>query len=303
MTTSATPPSRRRPPARRPDRGRRSPGAVAASLAVHGALVALLGHALTQPSPYLALLGRLAPPPQAERVTYVQPQRAAAPLPEPEGGGDGRPAAPPVPRPSAPLRTPDAIAPPAPDAAPTVEPSAAPRPAAPGRGTGQGSGVGELTGPAAGLRPTYTGGAVWLRPGDPTLERPTLADSLDDVVMRDLARIRDSLTIEAMRRSPDDWTFQRNGQRYGLTRDYLHLGKISIPTPLLGLIPMRQQGNPVAAQRNRALNEMGAESRDQARRMEDAFNVDARIAEIRKRRDAERAARRGRAAGNGGGPP
>ena len=82
---------------------------------------------------------------------------------------------------------------------------------------------------------------------------------------------------------------------------FIHLGKVSIPTVVLGLIPIRQQANPIARDRARRLEPMNEESRVQGRRRQDDSDVKARIAAIRERKERERAERRAAGTAAGGG--
>ena len=287
-----SPPRRERPAG--PRHARRSPGAIVASVVVHAGLVLLFAQAIGVTRPLTALF--TAPRPVAEAVTYVEPRRLP-PAPEPEGGGDGRPAAS-APRVVAPVATPDAIPAPEPDARPVAEPTAAPAlppstDGAAGRGTGSGTGVGALTGPAAGLRPSYTGSVVWTRPCLAHECPTTYAERLDSVVAGDLAAVRDSMVRAAGARRPGDWTFERDGQKWGMDEQYIRLGKISIPTAVLGALNFGgAQANPTAMQRQRVLEPMYAESREQGMRRQREATFDDVVRSIRERKDRERAARR-----------
>jgi len=291
--TGATPArARRRAVARAP----RSPGAVAASVVLHGALTLFLVQALRLPAPLAGLFTRAPIERPLERLTYVRPVDPGAPAPEPRVAP---PAAQPLPAPAAVSR---GAAPPrlvAPVVVPDgVAPATSATPAAPtreddGRGVVGGAGAGSLTGAAAGLRPTYTPSVVWRRPLF-DYETPTsLEERLDSAVHGDLAAVRDSLLRESLRRRPGDWTFQRNGRTYGMDERFIHLGPVSIPTALLGLLPLQQQANP--SQLDRRALQMGAESREQGMRRAVEDNFEARVQSIRERRERERAERRARA--------
>jgi hypothetical protein len=290
---------------------RRSPGATLVSLALHGVLAVVLGRALEIHAPFVAFFARDVAPPAAERVTYVATR--VAPSPEPEGGGDGRArtpgAAPPAPRLMAPPTVPTGV----PDAPPAAEPAPA-APAAPervpgdataGRGLGQGSGVGDLTGPAAGLRPTYTGPTVWQRPESPYAHPVGVAEKLDSMIAGDLGAVRDSIAAAEQMRKPGDWTFERNGRTYGIDQRFIRLGKFSLPTAILGLLPLNQQANPSELERGRRLGPEYAESRAQGlRRAADEEFKDV-VKSIRERKERERNERRARVAAQGRvtGPP
>ena len=299
----ATPPRRRAAP-RRPAGARRSPAAVAVSVALHGALAVAMAHALRVPAPFLAFFARDRAVAVPERVAFVEARAPLPPSPEPVRG-DGRPTAAPPP-----VAAPSPVAPdepPAPSEAPSEAPTAPTSEGAPeerspeaGRGTGTGGGAGGPGGALAGLRPTYTGpSAIWARPGWVHGSPATVADRLDSLVAVELLGVRDSLLRESQRRRPGDWTFERDGRKYGMDQSFIHLGRVSVPTALLGLVPIRQQANPIARERQRHQDALGAESRAQARRRQDDADVKARISAIRERKERERAERRAGAASSG----
>jgi len=43
-------------------------------------------------------------------------------------------------------------------------------------------------------------------------------------------------------RSPRDWTFERNGEKYGLDSSYLYLGRFKIPSAVLAALPFNFGG-------------------------------------------------------------
>jgi hypothetical protein len=116
---------------------------------------------------------------------------------------------------------------------------------------------------------------------------------------------RDSLdslnVLRAMGATTASWTKKdANGGTWGMDASGLRLGKVTIPSALLGLLPMGAQqamsGNPTTMERNRRLSY--AQS-DIARFREsgpgnDQFKM--LVQELRERRDRERAARRAQAA-------
>jgi hypothetical protein len=287
------------PPRRRravEPRARRSPGAIATSVVVHAALTLFLVQALRLPAPIADFFAGAPAERPVEKLTFVEPAARPAPAPEPARGPAPTPRAAPAPpaRPAparpprlvAPTDVPDGVAPPAPTAAPTR--------ADDGRGMAGHAEVGALSGAAAGLRPTYTASPVWRRPLFDWEEPTTTADRLDSAVVVGLAEVRDSLAREAGRRRPDDWTFERNGRKYGMDQQKIYLGPISIPTALLGVIPMRQQGSATDMQRARTTQAMSGEARDMSRRRLADDDFDARVRSIRERRERERAERRAR---------
>lgn len=259
-------------------------GAVLVSVVVHVGLVIFLANALEIPAPF----GRLFSAPRevtAERLTYVE---------LPAGSGASPNAAPAVPggaaaTPPEPVPTAAAVA--QSRAAPLITPSALPPVgAAPTGGARAGGGA---TGAAAGLVPAYTDQRVWTRPGTPVLGLPgTTAEQIDSLIALDFNVLRDSAEVEASRRRPGDWTFERNGKKYGIDRQFIRLGKFSLPTAILGLLPLNAQANPIQLERDRRTSQMRIEIQDQGRRRRDEADFRAIVDNIRERKDRERAAAR-----------
>ncbi len=132
----------------------------------------------------------------------------------------------------------------------------------------------------------------------------TGARELDSVITWTLMAARDSLdslnVLRAMGATTASWTKKdANGGTWGVDAAGLRLGKVTIPSALLGLLPMGAQqvmsGNRTTMERNRQLSY--AQS-DIARFREsgpgnDQFKM--LVKELRERRDRERAARRAQA--------
>jgi len=132
----------------------------------------------------------------------------------------------------------------------------------------------------------------------------TGARELDSVITWTLMAARDSLdslnVLRAMGATTASWTKKdANGGTWGMDASGLRLGKVTIPSALLGLLPLGAQqamsGNPTTMERNRRLSY--AQS-DIARFREsgpgnDQFKM--LVQELRERRDRERAARRAQA--------
>src|SRR5690606_41888676 len=84
------------------------------------------------------------------------------------------------------------------------------------------------------------------------------------------------------------------GQKWGIDPQYIRLGRFSIPTAVLGLLPLNVQGNPVAIERDRSMGEIRRQI-DAVDRIQNV-NSDLRSQanEIRAREDRERELRRRR---------
>jgi len=239
--------------------------------------VLLLKYVIT-PNAFLTVFGgRKSPPVPAERIGFlVLPKATGAPVIG-KSGGDNRPATS-TPRVKlvAPAATPSAL--------PPVSPTAQPAPA---EGSGPLVGTG---GPARGIRPTYTDPRLWPTPGDVVAAPKTATQRLDSVIADLITPYNDSLAVAAGKRKPGDWTFERDGKKYVIDPQYIHLGKFSIPTALLGLLPLNAQANPVLAERYKASAQLNSDIRSQAQRGMNEADFKKAVRSIRERKEREKAA-------------
>ncbi|HEY0969685.1 MAG TPA: hypothetical protein VGE02_01775 [Gemmatimonadales bacterium] len=278
---------------------RRSPGALALSVALHAVMAALLAPMLVVPAGSLVRLFARGETPVMESLSYVEVVGGgAAPVAEPAAG-------PPPPLGERVARDESAPDDAVPDeverlVAPRETPSTLPATKGPPDGVTGGTGREGGGGAAAGLRPTFTDSPIWTRP-EAIARRPLgLGEKIDSALAGDFEALRDSAVAAAGRRKPGDWTFDRNGEKYGVDREYIRLGKVSIPTALLGLLNFgNAQANPTQVERERRLSEMRREIQEQAHRVQAEKDLKDVIEEVRQRKDRERAARR--AAGGSGG--
>jgi hypothetical protein len=256
------------------------------SVAVHVVLLVLVWNAVQMPAVFDRFLqaDREAKP-VAERVEYVTvaPSSAVAT----PGPATRRPTAASVPSTPQPASVPLI--------APTEVPSQLPPPAAAAEMPVPGGVIGPLrggNGPTRGVQPNYDDPRVW--PGDPEFIYAPKTDKerLDSSLIATLRRHVDSVAASAY--SPNkfergDWTFERNGQKYGIDQQYIRLGRFQIPTALLALLPLnRMQGNPIAMERDRNAAYMRADIllHAQAAMNEEQFRKAVRA--IRDRKERER---------------
>jgi hypothetical protein len=114
---------------------------------------------------------------------------------------------------------------------------------------------------------------------------------MDSVVASGIERARDSMAANGY--SPNkfergDWTYEKNGKKYGMDNQYIRLGKISIPNALLGLLPLNMQGNPIAADRDRAMASLRAEILVQSQRAMNEEEFRKAVKSLRERKERER---------------
>jgi hypothetical protein len=259
-------------------RVRRPPAYLLVSVGLHLVLVAVLLRYVVTPNAFLTVFGgRKSVPVPAERIGFlVLPKATGTPIIG-KSGGDNRPAI---------------KGPPVKLVAPTTVPSALPPVAAPAKATEE-EGSGPLVGtggPARGIRPTYTDPRLWPTPGDVVAAPKTATQRLDSVIADLIGPYNDSMAVAAGKRKPGDWTFERDGKKYGIDPQMIHLGKFSIPTALLGLLPLNLQANPVLAERNKASLQLNSDIRSQAQRGMNEADFKKAVRSIRERKEREKAA-------------
>ncbi len=291
----------------RPDPGAsagRSARVAALSVVLHVVFVIALFRALQSTGAIQRIFVREERPsrPVAERLTYVAvaPARvtAAPPAVSPtpsraprEGSAAaGRTVGPDAPGAAAGVPT-------VPLVAPTQVPAGVP---APGAGFDVNVGT-PATGPLAsgrgavkGLQPGYVDPRLW--PAAPRLEYAPKTDEqrLDSAVTTSILRYRDSLAAVAY--APNkfergDWTYEtKDGKKFGIDQQFIRLGKFSIPTALLGLLPLNQvQGNPIENDRQARLAAMRADIMRGAQAAMNEEEFRQAVKKIRARKDKERA--------------
>ena|ERR1043166_2579606 len=208
---------------------------IALSVAVHAVVIALIA-SITFRYPIGALFTRDRTAP-TERIQYVEVRPAARGVPGAVGDG------------SADRRKPVKKAPPpapilAPTVTPTTLPPITPPSASPGTATGTGTGSGGApAGIATGVEPALPDPRIELRPSG--LRMPlTMAQKNDSAVKAIYMAYREAevLAEEHKGRDPRDWTFERNGQKYGLDTSWIYLGKFKIPSAILAALPFNYGG-------------------------------------------------------------
>lgn len=235
------------------------------------------------PYPFTSLFAKKAQSVEPERISFLAlPQESPVTSPG-KSGGNGRPIntkAKPAPPLVAPTAVPTTIAP--------VEPSATPTPIPTDEGTGPLIGRG---GPTKGIRPSYSDPRIWV-PSAPVVSAPKSADArMDSVVASGIEHARDSIAANTY--SPNkfergDWTYEKNGKRYGMDKQAIRLGKFSIPNALLALLPLNMQGNPVAMERDRQLASLRAEILVQSQRAMNEDEFRRAVKSLRERKERER---------------
>ena len=125
-------------------------------------------------------------------------------------------------------------------------------------------------------------------------------EKLDSAIVSIIAPFNDSIAIAGQGRKPGDWTFEKGGRKYGIDPQYIRLGKVSIPTAVLALLPINQQANPTSLERNKLQNQLHADIFWNAQRGMNEADFKKSVKSIRERKDRERNERRARRAAQDG---
>lgn len=262
-----------------PSRKRPSAAAVL-SIGLHAVLLTAMWFVLELPNPLAAFLP--AERMTQERLTYVGVRPAAAPstVPSRLPVARGTPVTPAQPAPPlvAPREVPSGI--PAPPARPAIT------------GATIGPAVGGQ-GPTRGVQPTYADPRVWV--AAPPLEPAPKTDEqrMDSAVAARIQTHNDSLALN--RYTPNkfergDWTVERGGGKYGIDPQFIRLGKFSIPTALLALLPVNAAPGAAARelQQNPGLALHRAEIPYQAQRAITHEEFRRAVKQLRERKDREK---------------
>jgi hypothetical protein len=216
-----------------PVRRKRAPSrAFVASFIIHVVMIVALVRFLVSPAAFTLIFGKhQSAEIPVERIGFLRLPKTAGPPVAGRSGGDNKPVSRIVPRKLiAPAFVPTSI--------PPVPANAAPV-ASEGSGPLVGSG-----GPTRGIRPQYNDPRLWSPPGDIVAAPKSVKERLDSAIVSIVQPFNDSIAAAAGQRQPGDWTIDRDGRKYGIDQKYIHLGKFSIPTAVLALLPINQGGNP-----------------------------------------------------------
>lgn len=256
------------------------------SIILHVVIGGALLWIIAIPNQLTSLLSEFGRPAKVERIGFLALPRAPEPPREaPRAGGDnrmdrGRPSA----APARPLVSPVDV----PSEVREVRPTTPEPPKSEG-------GSGDLIdggGPTRGVRPSYNDPRLWL-PVGPVVTAPmrptTRAESLQTTLAEKIRFINDSIAVaNGNPRAPGDWTVNLGGKKYGIDQQYIRLGKFSIPTAVLGMLPFNVTANPVAMERQRVMSEMSRQIQEQSARASRDDDFKAAVRALRERKDKER---------------
>ena len=248
------------------------------SLVVHAIVMVALVRFLISPAVFTFVFGQKhSAEVPAERIGFMRLPKANGPAVEGRSGGDNRP----VSKTPAPRLV-------APSVVPSIIPSVPerPKPAAEEGGSGPLVGTG---GPARGIRPSYTDPRVWAAPGDIVAAPKSAKEKLDSAIASIIAPYNDSIAAASGGRQPGDWTVEKGGGKWGIDPKFIRLGKVSIPTAILALLPINTTGNPTMNDRNKLQNQMHADIFWNAQRGMNEADFKKAVKSIRERKEREKA--------------
>jgi hypothetical protein len=247
------------------------------SVVFHAFLIAGLVRFLVSPAAFTMIFGsHKSSEIPAERIGFLRlPKATGAPVAG-KSGGDNKPVS---------KTPPQKLI--APSQIPTSIP-ATPTTTGPSMSEGSGPLVGG-GGPTRGIRPTYSDPRLWSPPGDIVSAPKSAKERLDSAIVSIVAPFNDSIAAAAGQRQPGDWTFDKGGKKYGIDSRYIHLGKFSIPTAVLAMLPINQSQNPTTYESNKAAAQMHADIFWQAQRGMNDADFKKAVRSIRERKEREKA--------------
>ena len=189
-----------------------------------------------------------------------------------------------------------------PDVVPLVAPAEIPRELPPPTATADSIAPGVVkgplrggSGPTRGVQPNYDDPRLWVSDLEFFYAPKTYEERLDSALYATLRRHVDSVSANAY--SPNkfergDWTFGKEGSKWGIDQKYIRLGRFTIPTALLALLPLnRMQGNPIAMERDRNAAYMRADIMYHAQAAMNEEQFRKAVAAIRDRKEREKRTR------------
>ena len=253
---------------------RRPSGSLLLSLAVHTAAAVVLANLAFH---YDFSSGPRPVPPPIERVTYVTVAPGGGALGGTTGGAPAK-ASTPHRGLVAPAQVPTQVVP-------------APQPVGgtPGGVTG-GKGVGGGLGPATGVVPADPDPRLSASAHEFDPVPKTHGQRVDSTVRAMIVAYNDSVGRAAAQagRKPGDWTFERDGKKWGVDGNKIYLGKFSIPSAVLAALPIRIQGNPGETIADRLVTTRRGEVLEHAESQYHDIEFKSAVKRIRERKDRER---------------
>jgi hypothetical protein len=144
-----------------------------------------------------------------------------------------------------------------------------------------------------GIVPSYSDARVWTDPNAVVLALPrNISEQLDSMLVTGIQRVRDSMVLANAARRPGDWSWTRDGKKYGWDSLGIHLGGITIPREALLLAGLfanvDASSNPTVADRARTIRSMTQDINYHAPRAMNAEEFRTAVKRIRQRKERER---------------
>lgn len=255
---------------------RRPSGSLVFSILVHVAVGAALANAAFHYD-FSALNGPRPVPAPVEHVTYVAVAPAGGALGSTTGGVPAK-ATTPQRGLVAPVRVPT-----------SVVPAPAPVGGTPGGAVG-GKGVGGGAGAATGVVPADPDPRLSANAHEFDPVPKTHAQRVDSTVRALVFAYNDSVAKAAANagRKPGDWTFERDGKKWGMDGKNIYLGKFAIPSAVLAALPLHIQGNPGETIADRLVTTRRGEVLEHAESQYHDLEFKDAVKRIRERKDRER---------------
>jgi hypothetical protein len=89
-------------------------------------------------------------------------------------------------------------------------------------------------------------------------------------------------------RKPGDWTFERDGKKWGMDGNNIYLGKFAIPSAVLAALPLHIQGNPGETIADRLVTTRRGDLLEHAESQYHDIEFKSAVKRIRERKDRER---------------
>jgi hypothetical protein len=145
-----------------------------------------------------------------------------------------------------------------------------------------------------GVVPSYSDPRVWTDPNARVYALPrSISEQLDSMLVAGTQRVRDSIALAQGQPKPGNWSWTKDGRKYGWDSLGNHLGGITIPREALLLagafLPIDgAASNPTVADRARAVREMTRDINYNAPRAMNAEEFRTAVKRIRERKERER---------------
>jgi hypothetical protein len=112
---------------------------------------------------------------------------------------------------------------------------------------------------------------------------------LDSVIMARLQPHLDSLEAIAAHqgKAPGDWTFTKDGKKWGMDPKNIYIGDHAIPTAILALLPLNKGANPITSGENKAFAYQHQDIQFNAQRAMNEEEFNEAVKRIRERKQRE----------------